>query len=141
MAVAPAVTNKIAVDRLAEAGFLAPGFAIAKADDGVTSQAAVDTNGGAALVIPAPAENPRRLICINARGANIREVSGKRAFQDAVFKAAEIRAVGAAHNPQIQIAGVFLVVPRAPVAVDTTIHLMLHQGAQILIGIGALVAI
>jgi hypothetical protein len=54
------------------------------------------------------------------------------------LKTAEKSAVGAAHDTQIPIAGKFLIETRAAIAVDTTIHLMLQQGAQILIGIGSL---
>ena len=47
---------------------------------------------------------------------------------------------GITHNPQVAVAGEFLVVSRASITVNTTIHLMLNQRAQVLIRIRPLIA-
>ena len=137
---AAAVADEVAVHRRTEAGLLAHHLPVAHAGRGVAAERAVDAQGGGALIVPAPAEEARGLVGVNPGRADIAQVARKRALQGAARRAAEIGAVAEPQGPQVAITAILLVEARAAVAVDAAVHLVLHQGAQVLVRVGALLA-
>ena len=132
------VADKMSVDRRAETGLLSDDLTIPRTEYGAASQGAMGADRFASLEIPPSAHKPRGFVRVDTRGADIDQVAGKRAFKHPIPPAAEIDAGADAHDPQVRISGVFPVIPGAAVALDAAVHLVLHQGAQVLIEMGSL---
>ena len=78
------------------------------------------------------------LVGEHAGGADLHQVAGELALQGAIFDSAEVDVVVGAVDPEILAAGVVLVVTDAAIAGDAAVHLVVDEGAQILILVGAL---
>ncbi len=71
-------------------------------------------------------------------GADLHQVAGEFALQSAILDPAEVDVVMGAVDPEILATGVILVVAHAAIAGDAAVHLVVDEGAQILILVGAL---
>ncbi|MNE12385.1 hypothetical protein D3C80_1051810 [compost metagenome] len=78
------------------------------------------------------------LVGEDAGGADLHQVAGELALQGAILDPAEVDVVVGAVDPQILAAGVILVVAHAAIAGDAAVHLVVDEGAEILILVGAL---
>ena len=132
------VADEVTIHRFIETGLEPDDLAIAGAGDDVASEGAVDAEGGTPLKVPAPAPEAGRLIRVDARRAEIDEISGERAFQGPVFITAEIGTISNLHGAQVAVTGKFLVETAAPPAVDAAVHLVLDEDAEILVMVGPL---
>ena len=137
VAVPSPVTDKIAVDIRVGPGFVPHNLAIPGRRHQIAAQRAVQAHRRGPLKIPSSTGKAGRFVRVYAGGAYIDQVSGKGAFQPAGFAAAEVDPGADTHDAQIPISGVLLVVARTAVALDASVHLMLNQWAQVLIGMGA----
>ncbi len=134
------VANEVAVDRLVETGLDAHHLPVPGAGDGAAAQGTVDAQEGNPLQIPPPRLVAGRPVRIDARRADIHEVSGKRAFERAVPESTEIDPVCDLHRAEIPVSGKVLVEPRAAVAVNTPVHFVGYELPEVLVMIGALPA-
>src|SRR5580698_10950539 len=78
------------------------------------------------------------LVREHAGRADLDEVSRELILQHAIGGAPEIHVVGEAVDIQVRAAGVVLVIPHTAVARDATIHLVIDEGAEILVLVRAL---
>ena len=131
------VADEIAIDGRAKAGFLTEDLPIAGTHHRVAPEGAIQADGRRALVVPAPSLEARGLIGENAGGAYIGDVAGVRTLQCSVRLATEIDAISALHDAEVAVAAIFLIEPGTAIALNAAVHLVLDQGAEVLIGVGA----
>ena len=80
----------------------------------------------------------QRLIGENAGGADLHQVAAELVLEHAVLVAAEIDVVAQHQGVEIVAAGVVAVESHAAVALDAAVHLVVHEGAQVLVAERAL---
>jgi hypothetical protein len=128
------VAQEISIDAWIISVLYAPNRAVALSGKGVAAEAAVRTDGRSRREVPlARGVAFECFICEGACGADLGEVSAKRAFQYTVFMAAEEEVVMPAEDIEVPAAGIISVEAYASVAVDAPIHLLVDEGTEILI--------
>jgi hypothetical protein len=108
--------------------------------DRIAPQRAVVAKGGRPLEVPSSHFEPGGLVGVNAGGADIHQVSGKRAFELTVRKPAEVETVADLHGTEVPVPGKFAVKPGTAVAVDAAVHFMLNVRSQVLVPVRSLAA-
>ena len=68
-------------------------------------------------------------------GADLHQVAGEFALQNTLLVPTKIHMVVGGHRRQIRATGVITVVPGAAVAGDAAVHLVVDQGAQVLVAV------
>ena len=136
---AAAVTKEIMVD-LAVVAVLDPlEDALARARAGVAAQRAVAADTGGVLHVPlAGVGRAQRLVGKHAGGADLDQIAREFAVEGTVGMAPEIDVLVRTEHTQIVAIGIVPVVAHAAVAGDTAVHLVIDEGAEILIAMGPL---
>ena len=139
VSVTPPVAQEITVDLMVIAVSDPPQRAVALPGNDVAPQAAVHADGGGGLQVPFAREvGLEGLVGKHPRGADLHQVAAEFALQGAVLKPAEIDLVMAGEDVQILAPGIVMIKPHASVALDAAVHLVVEEGAQILIAMGPL---
>jgi hypothetical protein len=138
IAESPTVAYEIAVNCLIQPSLLSHHLSVAGAGYRVTSQRAMQANGRASLKVPTPCLIPGGLVRVDPGWAYLDKVSGEWTFQCAIAESAEIHSVTDLQGTQVPITRKFLIKSAASETVNTAVHFMLYERAQILIRVSAL---
>ena len=78
------------------------------------------------------------LVSEDASGTDLYQVAAELALQSPIFMAAKVHMVMPAKDAEVAAAGIIAIKPDAPIALDAAVHLMIDEGAKILIAVGSL---
>src|SRR5215831_14107869 len=136
----PTVAQKIAVDVVIVAIDDAAHRARVLADVGVAPKPAVHADRRGKLLIPlASVVVLQSFVRKHAGRADLHEVAAELIFKDTIGMAAEEDKIARRERIQVVPAGIVTVVAHATVALNASVHLMIHQRTEILIMERALV--
>src|SRR6185437_3684241 len=127
-------TQEITIYRTIEAVADAPQRAVTLAGNGVAAQPAVHTHRRRRLQIPLARIVPLQcLIGKNAGRTNLHEVAAELAFENSVLIAPEVDLIAQHQCIQVPTASIITIKPRAAIALNAAIHLMVNQRAEVLV--------
>ena len=131
------VADEVAIEFAVVAVDDAAQFAVALAGCDVAANAAAGADRGRGLQIPlAGVVFAEDLVGENPGGANLDEIAAELAFEHALAVAAEIGVVVRRLGGEIGPAGVLAIEAHAAVAGDAAVHLVIDEGAEILVAVG-----
>ncbi len=139
ISIATPVAQEVAVDLAVVAVLYPSQRAVTFTGNGVAAHTAMDANGRSGLQIPLPCVVfLQGLVRENTGGADLHKVAAEFTLEYAVLVAAEIYGVVRSEDIKVASPGVIPVEADAPVALDAAVHLVVHEGPQILIHVGPL---
>jgi hypothetical protein len=134
------VADKVAVNGMIVARLYAHHPAVMGVGNRIASKRALVAKRGRSLEVPSSHFEPGGFVGVDACGADIDQVSRKRAFERAVGKPAKIHAVPDLERSKVFVSCILLVEPGTAVAMDAPVHFMLNVRSQVLVPIGSLPA-
>ena len=139
VSVASAVAEEVAVDMAVVACPDAPQLPVALSRDRIAAEAAVNADGRSGLEVPlARVMALQRPVREHARRTHFHQVAGELAFEHALLMPPEVHMVARGESLQVSAAGDAAVEAHAPVALDAAVHLVVDEGAEVLVAVGAL---
>ena len=137
--VAAPIAQEIAVHLAVVAGPDPAEPAVALAGNGVAPQAAVRADRGRGGEVPLPGVVPLQgLVGEDSGGADLDQVPAELTLEGPVLIAAEVHRIVGAEDVQVPPSGKVPVEAHAPVAGDATVHLVINEGTEVLVPVGAL---
>ena len=136
---AAAVTQEVAVDRRVVTVVNALEASVALTGQRIAAHAAAGADRGRRLQVPlAGVVVHQGFVGEYTGGADLHQVAGEGAFQGALPMAAEVDVIVGGECCEVGAAGIVTVEARAAVTGDAAVHLVMNQGAQVLVAVGLL---